>query len=126
MAPAPLEEQLKLSPYILNAMLFGDNRPHNVALIVPDMASLKQWSTRHGIVTTSDEELLAHPRALALIQEEVDRYAAGWRGFERVHKVTLIAEDFTTQNGYLTPTLKLKRRVALQTYGARIEALYRE
>jgi long-chain acyl-CoA synthetase len=125
-APAPLEEQLKLSPYILNVLLFGDNRPHNVALIVPDMATLKQWSTRQGIVTSSDEELLGHPRTVALIQEEVDRYGAGWKGFERVHKVALIAEDFTTQNGYLTPTLKLKRRVALQTYGPRIEALYRE
>ncbi|MGH7331279.1 MAG: AMP-dependent synthetase/ligase [Candidatus Rokuibacteriota bacterium] len=125
-APAPLEEQLKLSPYIVNALVYGDNRPHNVALIVPDLAVLKQWSTRQGIVAASDGELLAHPRTVALIQEEVDRYAAGWKGFERIHKVTLVAEDFTTQNGFLTPTLKLKRRVALQTYGPRLEALYQE
>jgi long-chain acyl-CoA synthetase len=125
-APAPLEEQLKLSPYILNALVYGDNRPHNVALIVPDLTALKKWGVAQGIAAASDEELLGHPRMVALIQVEVDKYAGGWKGFERVHKVTLVAEDFTTQNGFLTPTLKLKRRVALQTYGPRIEALYRE
>lgn len=125
-APAPLEEQLKLSPYILNALVYGDNRPHNVALIVPDLAALKKWGAAQGIAAASDEELLGHPRMVALIQVEVDKYAGSWKGFERVRKVTLVAEDFTTQNGFLTPTLKLKRRVALQTYGPRIEALYRE
>jgi long-chain acyl-CoA synthetase len=125
-APAPLEEQLKLSPFVLNALVYGDNRPHNVALLVPDLGALRKWATSQGLAFGSDEDLLADPRTVALMQAEVERYSTGWKGFERIQKVTLVAEDFTTQSGLLTPTLKLKRRVAWQRYGPQVEALYRE
>jgi long-chain acyl-CoA synthetase len=125
-APAPLEEQIKLSGYIVNALVYGDNRPHNVALIVPDLIALKKWAAAQGITVESDEELLANPRAVAHIRSEVDAYSTDWKGFEKVQRVTLIVEDFTTENGLLTPTLKLKRRVVLQMYGDRLEALYAE
>jgi long-chain acyl-CoA synthetase len=123
-APAPLEEHVNLSPYILSTLVYGDNRPYNVALVVPDLAAVKKWAAAEGIAAGSDRELLEHSRVLALIQAEVDRYSADWKGFEKIRKVTLLAEDFSTQNGFLTPTLKLKRRVALQRYGPQIEALY--
>jgi long-chain acyl-CoA synthetase len=97
-----------------------------VALIVPDLIALKKWAAAQGIAVESDEELLANPRAVAHIRSEVNAYSTDWKGFEKVQRVTLIVEDFTTQNGLLTPTLKLKRRVVLQMYGDRLEALYAE
>jgi long-chain acyl-CoA synthetase len=125
-APAPLEEQLKLSPYVLNALVYGANRPYNVALVVPNLEALRKWATGEGIFAQRDAELLEHPRVVALFLAEADRCAADWRGFERIQRVTFTTEDFTTQNGLLTPTLKLKRRVAWQRYGPQIEGLYRE
>lgn len=122
-APAPLEEYLKLSPMILNTMIYGDNRLYNVALIVPEPEALKAAMANLGI-TGSLEELLAHPKAKEVVMAEVDKYSSPFKGFERVKAIALIAEDFTTQNDLLTPSLKLKRRVALQRFGSDLEALY--
>jgi long-chain acyl-CoA synthetase len=123
-APAPLEEHLKLSPYILNAMVYGDNRLYNVALVVPDMEALKEWAQKSGHSFGSPDELLASPDVNKLLMAEVDKYSSEWKGFEKVKKITLTPEDFTTQNGLLTPSLKLKRRVAWQKFGSQVEALY--
>ncbi|WP_438003931.1 long-chain fatty acid--CoA ligase [Sorangium sp. So ce321] len=123
-APAPIEEKLKLSPLINNAMVHGDNRLFNVALIVPEMTALTEWARGEGLTFASPEAMLEHPRVVARVQAEVDKYASGAKGFEKIKKITLTAEDFTAENGMLTPTLKLKRRVVLQKYGPALEALY--
>lgn len=125
-APAPLEEQLKLSPFIINAMVYGDNKLFNVALIVPDMGAVKKWAEGAGISADSDEKLLANGKVKEMLQGEVDKASGHFKGFERIKKITLTAEDFTTENGMLTPSLKVKRRVVWQQYGKQIEALYAE
>lgn len=124
-APAPLEEQLKLSPFIINAMVYGDNRLYNVALIVPDLDALKEWATAKGLTFADDEKLIANDEVKALVKSEVDKFSQSFKGFEKIKKITLTAEDFTTQNGMLTPSLKLKRRVAWAKYGPQVEALYK-
>ncbi|MEO7329077.1 MAG: long-chain fatty acid--CoA ligase [Minicystis sp.] len=123
-APAPLEEYLKLSPFIINAMIYGDNKLYNVALIVPDMEALKKWAAAQNISADSDDKLLENAKVKEHMQSEVDKASGEFKGFERVKRVSLIAEDFTTQNGMLTPSLKVKRRVVWQKYGPQIEALY--
>ena len=125
-APAPLEEQLKLSPFIINAMVYGDNRLYNVALIVPDMDAVKAWASAQGISADSDEKLLENARIKEMMLSEVEKASAEFKGFEKVKRITLTAEDFTTQNDLLTPSLKVKRRVVWQKYGQPIEALYAE
>jgi len=123
-APAPLEEQLKLSPFIINAMVYGDNRLYNVALIVPDMDATKKWAGEQGISADSDEKLLENARVKEMLKAEVDKSSSNFKGFERVKKITLTAEDFTAQNDMLTPSLKVKRRVVWARYKAQVEALY--
>jgi long-chain acyl-CoA synthetase len=125
-APAPLEEQLKLSPFIINAMVYGDNRLYNVALIVPDMDAVKAWAKGQSISADSDEKLLENAKVKEMMQSEVEKASGEFKGFEKVKRVTLTAEDFTTQNDLLTPSLKVKRRVVWQKYGPQIEALYGE
>ncbi len=125
-APAPLEEQLKLSPFIINAMVYGDNKVYNVALIVPEMDAVKAWASANGVSADSDEKLLENAKVKEMMQAEVDKASAEFKGFEKVRRITLTAEDFTTQNGFLTPSLKVKRRVVWQKYGPGIEALYAE
>ena len=125
-APAPLEEQLKLSPFILNAMVYGDNRLYNVALIVIDPESVKKWATDKGLSLASPEAMCESREVKDLVMDEVEKCSKDFKGFEKIKKVALTAEDFTAQNEMLTPSLKLKRRVAMQKFGPKIEALYAE
>jgi long-chain acyl-CoA synthetase len=123
-APAPLEERIKLSPFITNCMVYGDNRLYNVALVVPDFSTLKPWAQEQGIDAASDEKLIENPKVKEKLKAEVEEYAAEFKGFEEIRKIALLPEDFTTENGMLTPSMKVKRRVVTQTYGDKLESLY--
>jgi long-chain acyl-CoA synthetase len=123
-APVPLEEDIKLSPYIANVMVYGDNKPHNVALVVADMEVVKKWAAEHGVGTTTPSELLKDERVRQLISDEIVKHSGEFKQFERIKDFVLIDEDFTTQNDMLTPSLKLKRRVVMKAYGERLASLY--
>ncbi|MEB2313512.1 MAG: long-chain fatty acid--CoA ligase [Sorangiineae bacterium] len=120
--PAPLEEELKLSPYIANVMIHGANKPYNVALVVLDAESVKKWGTDNTIDIGAD--LAASGKVRELIKQELETRSKGFKGFERPQKFMLVTEDFTTDNGMLTPTLKLKRRNVLAKYEADLDRLY--
>ena len=122
--PAPMEEQLKLSPLINQVLIDGANRLFNIALVVPDMESLKAWAQETGVAFDSDEALCADPKAHARIGEELASYGAEFKGYERPKKWALAHEEFSPANDMLTPTLKLKRRNVMAAYEATIEALY--
>lgn len=123
--PTPMEEALKLSPYVVNAMVYGDNRPYNVALLVADLPAVRRWAeTEHLRLPHDEEGLLKDERVRALFKAEIDRQAAAFKGFEAIREFALIAVDFTTDNGMLTPSLKLKRRKVVETFGALFEQMY--
>jgi long-chain acyl-CoA synthetase len=124
--PSLLEERLKVSPFIANVMVYGDDRPHNVALIVPDATYLESWALRAGLRTASVEMLVREPRVRAAIREDVERLMADAKGYERIRAFALIAEDFTQDNGLLTPSLKLKRRNVIERWRDEIVRLYDE
>ncbi len=119
--PAPVEETLKLSPYITNAMLYGANRPYNVALLSVDAAAIQEWAAREGLVI---EDPISSEHVHALIGEEIKAHAHGLRSYEVPRRWVLITEDFTTADDMLTPTLKLKRRNVVARYGHVLDALY--
>jgi long-chain acyl-CoA synthetase len=122
-SPAPLEERLKLSPFIANVMIYGDNKPYNVALVVADMPTLEKWAEEQGIGARG-EALLEDERVRKLFEDEVEKYSAEFKQFEKIRKLLLVSEDFTTTNDMLTPSLKVKRRVVMKKYGERLEALF--
>lgn len=122
--PAPLEEQLQLSQYILQVFIDGANKPFNVALIVPDRLALEKWAKEQGL-GGSFEDLLGREETRALIAGELDRYSKDFKGYERVKRFALITEEFTTANGFLTPKLSLKRRVVVERYGEQLAELWR-
>lgn len=125
-APQPIENQLKISPFIENAVLFGDRKPYVVALIVPNFEELTRWAQGRGIATEERTQLTAHPDVLKLYQEIVDQVNGTLARFETIKKFRLLPEPFTMDGGELTPTLKVKRRVILQRFGHLIEAMYAE
>ena len=121
--PTQLEEAIKLSPFVANVMVHGANKPYNVAIIVPDMASLRQWAKTQGI-EGSDEHLVSHDKVRALFEQELEKYSGEFKGFEKVKRFVLVTEDFTQANGMLTPSLKLKRRNVLKRWGQDLDGLY--
>src|SRR2546429_4827035 len=123
-APQPIENALKTSPYILNAMVVGDRRKFIVALIVPNPTTVAAKAADQGIKFASNAELAAHPWVHALIDAEVKRLTVHLAQYETIKRFALLPEDFTFDNGSLTFTLKLKRRVVEQQYAAVIESLY--
>jgi len=122
--PSPLEEKLKLSPYILNALVYGDNRPYNVALLCANLDAVKKFAQEQGLGTQSPEALLDNPKVRELFKKELEKHSADFKGFEEVKDFAIIAEDFTTENDMLTPSLKVKRRKVMEKYGKTVDALY--
>ncbi len=122
--PSPLEEKLKLSPYILNALVYGDNKPYNVALLCADLAAVKKFAQDEGLGTQSPEALLDNPKVRELFTKELEKYSADFKGFEAVKDFVVIGEDFTTENDMLTPSLKVKRRKVMEKYGKTVDSLY--
>jgi long-chain acyl-CoA synthetase len=123
--PTPLEEALKLSPYVANVMVYGDNRPFNVALVVANVPAVRKWAeTMHLRLPNEDQALLKDEKVRALFKDEIEEHAKAFKGFESVRDFALIGTDFTTDNGMLTPSLKLKRRKVVETFGALLDALY--
>jgi len=122
--PTPLEEQLKLSPFVLNAMVYGDNRPYNIALLVANVDAVRAWGQERGVAEPNAQKLLQLPAVRELFRGEVQRLGEKFKGFEGVKDFGLIAEDFTTDNGMLTPSQKVKRRKVVEAYQSLIESLY--
>jgi long-chain acyl-CoA synthetase len=123
-APQPIENALKTSPYILNAMVVGDQRKFVVALLVPNPVTVSAKAAEQGIHFTSSDEVVAHPWVRTLIEAEVNRLTTHLAQWETIKRFALLPEDFTFDNGSLTFTMKLKRRVVEQKYREKIDRLY--
>jgi long-chain acyl-CoA synthetase len=121
-APSPLEEELKLSPFISNVMVYGDNKPFNVAIIALNVEATKEWATREGVAVGAD--LTTHERVRAKIKEEIDKHSASFKGYERVRAFMMVSEDFSEKNDLLTPKLSLKRRNVMKRWGQDLARLY--
>ncbi len=122
-APVPLEEKLQLSPYISQCVVFGSDKQHNVALIIPDLVAVRTWAESQGMKEDGDA-LLTHPKVRTLLEQEVAKYNAEFKGYERIVDFVVDTEEMTTQNGMLTPTLKLKRRQVVAKYQTVFDSLY--
>jgi long-chain acyl-CoA synthetase len=119
--PSPLEELLKLSPFIANVMIYGANKPHNVALVVPEAEAVRGWARKQGVPL---EDVARSEQVRQLLRDEIEACSKAIKGYERVQNFIIALEDFTTDNGMLTPTLKLKRRAVLERYGRELDSLY--
>ena len=125
-APAPIENALKTSPYILNAALVGDRRRFIAALIVPNRLAVEARAREAGVTLAAPAEMAASPWVHELIEGEITRLTANLAQYETIKRFALLDRDFTFDGGELTYTLKLKRRVIDQHYAEAIERLYAE
>lgn len=122
-APAPIENALKASRWISQAVVIGDRRQYLAALIVPDFDVVKSWAAGEKLAGAV-EELLQHPKLRAIVQAEVETVNEHLARFEQIRVWELVPAEFTLEGGELTPTLKVKRRVINVKYKAILDRLY--
>jgi long-chain acyl-CoA synthetase len=125
-APQPLENSLKHNALIGEAVIVGDKHKFPAVLIAPCFPVLEDWARANQVGCSSRNEMVAHPKVKALYEGIVSDLNQNLARFEQLKKVLLIAEEFSPENGALTASMKLRRRVVEERYRDRIEAMYAE
>lgn len=123
-APQNLENKLKATPYISQAMVVGDKRPYLVALITLNEETIKNWASDNGVADKSLAELSQLPEVRQLIGRAVDEVNRGEPSYSSIKKFQILPADFTQETGELTPTLKVKRKAASEKFAAILTTLY--
>ncbi len=123
-APQPIENSLKLNALVGLAVVVGDKHKFASVLISPNFALLEDWARTNNISFSSRAELVAHPKVQALYQEIVERVNQNLARFETLKRVIVVPEEFSPDNGALTPTMKLRRRVVEDRYRTQIDEIY--
>ena len=122
--PAAIEEDIKLNHYVENAMIYGEGHEFNVALIIPDFAALDKWAEKNNLPKDHAELLKKDETKKFLETEIVNMLKSSYGSYEIPRKFILIDQPFSLENGMLTQTMKLKRRVVFDKYKDQIEKLY--
>lgn len=123
-APQPIENKLKESPFIEQIMVVGAERKFVGALIVPSFLTLKEWMKEKEIQYTTNEEAVHHPRVLELYRELVESYNSNFNHVEQIKKFELLPQEWTIDTGEMTPKMSLKRKVVMEKFKAAIEHIY--
>ena len=124
--PSAIEEDIVLLPYIETAMIYGDGRPYNICIVVPDHTILNKTAKQLNIKTEVDK-LIHSPFVQEFVGIEIRKSLKEKYGSYEIPKKFIFADEpFTVENGFLTQTLKLKRRLVIEKFKDQIEALYQE
>jgi long-chain acyl-CoA synthetase len=121
-APAVLEDRLRAHPLISQCMVVGDGRPYISCLITLDPEALEFWKRQHG--KPADADVREDPELTAEIQQAVDEANKAVSRPESIRRFRILASDFTEADGYLTPSLKVRRNLVLKDFSGEIEAIY--
>ncbi|MCX7569777.1 long-chain fatty acid--CoA ligase [Tumebacillus sp. DT12] len=124
-APFPVESALSRSPFLSQAVLFGDKRKYVTALLVPDFQVLSEWAAEQDLALPLPD-LLADERVQDLYAREIDKRLQDFASFERPKKFTLLPRELTLEDGELTATLKVRTHVLEKQFASEIEDMYRE
>jgi long-chain acyl-CoA synthetase len=125
-APSPIEQMIRSSRFVSQAVLIGNERKFAAALVVPNFEMLASYVKLKGIEAETAAEMCAHPRIVDLLERQVAAATQGLARFESVKKIALLEKEFSVDGGELTPTLKIKRRVVEKKYREIIDGLYSE
>ena len=123
-APQPIEAELKRSPLVDNAVIIGDRRPYLVVLLSPNTEELERWAKTEGVEFASVEEITRHPKMVEAFADVVDTTNQNLASYEQIKKHAVLPLMLSIDDGTLTPTLKVKRRVVENQYLDLIESLY--
>jgi len=123
-APQGIENLVKQSAYVTEVVVIGDQKPYCSALIVPTFEKLDEFAEANGVPNATRAELLSNPKVQELYEQEIESFCSRLASYETPHKFALIDRELTVDDGELTPSLKVKRRVVEKKYAALIEQMY--
>ena len=123
-APAPLENSLVTSPYIEQSVVLGDKRNFISALIVPSFDAVGNYLKEQGRNPLANDEIIADPDVMLLLKNEISSAMDGFSNYERVKEFSLLPRLLTLENGELTPTLKVVRKVVLENFSDSVNMIY--
>ena len=123
--PSELENELKFSPYITDAVVIGDKRPYLVVIIMIDQENVEKYAQDHEVPFSNYASLTRAPEVQALIQTELERVNKKFARVEQIKKFFLLDTQLSAEDEELTPTMKLKRKLVEKKYAAQIDAMYR-
>jgi long-chain acyl-CoA synthetase len=123
LTPANIENDMKQSRWVSQAVMYGDRRPYPVMLVTLDEEEIVPWAQQQGL-PTDVPALAQHPRVRELIQAELDKANEKYAQVEKVKKLAILDHDLSQETGELTPTLKVKRNVVSEKYAPIFDALY--
>jgi long-chain acyl-CoA synthetase len=123
-APQPIENKLKESTFIDQVMVIGENQKFASALISPDFQFLHDWASDNHISVSNNDELINNPKVFALYQKEVSELNQSLGDHEKIKRFRLVSDEWSAENGELSPTLKLKRKVLYKKYNDVISEIF--
>lgn len=124
-APQPIEQRMKESPFIEHIMVVGDNRNYAAAIIIPNFEYLKNWCAVKGIEFVSRQWAVKNPTIIRRIRKDVERFNQDLDKTEKIKKIRLLDAEWSPESGEISPTLKLRRKFILEKYSKLIEETYR-
>ena len=122
--PSELENELKFSPYITDAVVIGDKRPYLTAIVMIDQENVEKYAQDNDVPCSNYLSLTRSTEVLELIQTEMDRVNKKFARVEQIKKFYLLETQLSAEDEELTPTMKLKRKLVEKKYGEQIEAMY--
>ena len=123
-APQPIENSLKVNPLVGVAVVVGDKRKFACVLISPNFVLLEDWARTNGVSFSSRADLVANSKVQSLYEECAQNANQKLARFETLKRVIVVPDEFTPENGALTPTMKLRRRIVEDRYRTQIEEVY--
>jgi len=123
-APQVVENRFKESPFIEQIMVVGADERFTAALISPNFEYLNNWCAIHNIICSSRKEMIEHETIIKRLEEEVAKINSGCNKTNKVKKIALVADTWSTETGELSPTLKLKRKIVKEKYKAILDKIY--
>jgi long-chain acyl-CoA synthetase len=125
-APQPIENSLKHNALIAEAVVLGEKRKFPSVLISPNFPVLEEWAREHDVTFASRQELVACPQVRVLYEGIVEDLNGNLARFEKLKRVLLVADEFSAEDGTLTASMKLRRRVVAARYRGQIEEMYEQ
>jgi long-chain acyl-CoA synthetase len=122
--PSELENELKFSPYVTDAVVIGDKLPYLTVIIMIDQENVEKYAQDHDVPFSNYASLTRAPEIQALIQGEIDRVNSKFARVEQIKKFFLLDTQLSAEDEELTPTMKLKRKLVQQKYAPQIQAMY--
>jgi long-chain acyl-CoA synthetase len=123
-APQPIENKLKANVLVAQAALVGDKHKFACVLISPNFTALEDWARGQGIATDDRRGLVKDAKVVKVYQDIVDGVNMGLAKFESMKRVSIVPDEWSVEDGTLTPSMKLKRRVVETKYAKEIGELY--